>query len=238
MKAMRISFLILAVCLSFSVALLSSAASDTRPSSSPDTATPLMTFNPAIDTLALGRTSASWFIGAEPKEKLKTYTGFLTEGLQLMCMKSEGPDYYLQFYEDEQNGIRILKHGSNAPFAHDFTLDAFLLTKVTITGIETPIGVDYVEIKPFYCGLEGKKSAKETTFNGYLFAKLDNIGSMSEGPSYYLQGFDYSELLVAKKCNLWENDPNLHPLLNTKVTITGEMGDGGLIYTAVKPYTP
>lgn len=69
--------------------------------------------------------------------------------------------------------------------------------------------------------------------NGYLFAKLSNIASKSEGPAYYLQQSDYRESLVIKRVNLWENDPALHPLLGEKVVITGTQQGDGIIYQQI-----
>ncbi|MGD0551492.1 MAG: hypothetical protein ABSB25_02445 [Sedimentisphaerales bacterium] len=76
------------------------------------------------------------------------------------------------------------------------------------------------------------------TFDGFLFSKLDAIGTKSEGPVYYLQSFDYRENLVIKQANLWEADPNLQKFLSNKVTIEGQMTPGGIIYKSVKPHKP
>jgi hypothetical protein len=70
-------------------------------------------------------------------------------------------------------------------------------------------------------------------FDGYLFAKLQLIGSKSEGPIYLLQGWDYSEIPVVKAAALWENDPKLHPFLGQKVTITGKFGFDGIHYQKI-----
>ena len=40
-------------------------------------------------------------------------------------------------------------------------------------------------------------------FHGFIFSKLHLIGSKSEGPNYFLQQFDYSELPLAKQAQLW-----------------------------------
>lgn len=66
---------------------------------------------------------------------------------------------------------------------------------------------------------------------GYLFAKLSNIESKSEGPDYYLQQYDYKEYPVIKRVNLWENDPVLHPLLGQRVIITGIQQADGITYS-------
>lgn len=73
-------------------------------------------------------------------------------------------------------------------------------------------------------------------FDGYMFSKLDNIGSKSEGPKYFLQHFDYSESVVEKQVNLWQEDPNLHKYLNTKVTIEGKLSSGGIMYDKIMDY--
>lgn len=74
------------------------------------------------------------------------------------------------------------------------------------------------------------------TFHGYLFAKLQNIGTRSEGPDYYLQMFDYHEVVVLKQVHPWQNDPTLHPWLNHKVIIEGTMQVEGVSYERILPY--
>lgn len=75
-------------------------------------------------------------------------------------------------------------------------------------------------------------------FDGYLFSKLDCIGSKSEGPKYFLQYFDYKENVVIKQAHLWEEDPNLHRYLNKKVTIEGKLSYSGIIYEKINEYRP
>jgi hypothetical protein len=67
-------------------------------------------------------------------------------------------------------------------------------------------------------------------FDGYLFSKLALIGTKSEGPSYFLQQWDYGEIPVVKRSFPWAPDPQLHPFLGRKVTIWGEMGQEGIHY--------
>ena len=75
-------------------------------------------------------------------------------------------------------------------------------------------------------------------FEGFLFSKLQRIGSRSEGPDYFLQGWDYSETPVIKKAYLWEEDPTLQPFLGKKVTILGELTDGGIEYQKISELYP
>lgn len=75
-------------------------------------------------------------------------------------------------------------------------------------------------------------------FNGYLFSKLAAIGSRSEGPQYFLQQFNYEEHAVIKQVFMWQQDPILHPFLNKKVTIEGEMTYRGIEYALVSEYNP
>ena len=77
-----------------------------------------------------------------------------------------------------------------------------------------------------------------TQFHGFIFSKLHLIGSKSEGPSYFLQQFDYSEVPLAKQVELWQEDPDLQNVLGTKVTIAGNIVDGKLQYDKIKPYVP
>jgi len=74
------------------------------------------------------------------------------------------------------------------------------------------------------------------TFKGYMFTKLDNIGSKSEGPKYFLQLLEkpYDEVVVAKRVELWQEDPMLHQFLGKKVTIEGEIIDKKIKYQKVK----
>ena len=73
-------------------------------------------------------------------------------------------------------------------------------------------------------------------FDGYLFSKLDNIWSKSEGPKYFLQQFDYKEIVVIKQVHLWEEDPNLHKFLGKKVTIEGKLSYSGIVYEKIIDY--
>ncbi len=75
-----------------------------------------------------------------------------------------------------------------------------------------------------------------TTFNGYLFSKLANIGSKQEGPVYQLQQFDYKEHVVIKKVENWKQDPVLHPFLNKKVTIEGSQAISGIDYRKIRDW--
>lgn len=70
-------------------------------------------------------------------------------------------------------------------------------------------------------------------FEGYLFSKLFQIGSKSEGPVYFLQQFDYNEIAVTKKAFFWENDPTLHEFLGERVLIEGEMNNDGIVYEKI-----
>jgi hypothetical protein len=80
------------------------------------------------------------------------------------------------------------------------------------------------------------RSGAPGTYSGYLFCKLDNIGTKSEGRSYYLQKWDDSEVHIIKNGILWQSDPKLDEHLNTKVTINGTIEDGQLRYTNIEPF--
>ena len=69
--------------------------------------------------------------------------------------------------------------------------------------------------------------------DGFLFSKLANIGSRSEGPEYFLQEFDLKEIPIVKKAHLWEEDRVLQKHLATKVTIRGRLVDGHLHYEEI-----
>jgi hypothetical protein len=63
---------------------------------------------------------------------------------------------------------------------------------------------------------------------GILFLLKEGKGTLSEGPMYFLKPLDnykdnWSKILVRKKTNDWEEDPNLHKFLDKKVLIYGEI---------------
>jgi len=63
---------------------------------------------------------------------------------------------------------------------------------------------------------------------GILYAKTAGVGTLSEGPTYFIKPLDdyanrWSEIIVRKKTHLWENDPVLHKFIDKKVLILGEI---------------
>jgi hypothetical protein len=75
------------------------------------------------------------------------------------------------------------------------------------------------------------------TFKGFLFAKLERIGTRSEGPEYYLQflgeNADTKDFHIQKQSELWKIDPQLHPFLAQKVTIKGDIKDSIIQYEEI-----
>ena len=64
-------------------------------------------------------------------------------------------------------------------------------------------------------------------FNGILKMKMERVGSLSEGPEYYLKLFEpnefgQKELYIRKTGLLWEKDPILHKFIDKNVHIIGE----------------
>lgn len=84
-----------------------------------------------------------------------------------------------------------------------------------------------------------KKAVELEHFEGYLCAKLQLLGSRSEGPQYFLQDKEGKEIHVLKKVHLWEKDPALHACLGEQVTLLGRLRKEehkrrrGIEYTAV-----
>ena len=63
---------------------------------------------------------------------------------------------------------------------------------------------------------------------GILYAKTAGVGTLSEGPKYFIKPLDdyanrWSEILVRKKTHLWEKDRILHNFIDKKVLIFGEI---------------
>lgn len=72
-------------------------------------------------------------------------------------------------------------------------------------------------------------------FEGYLYAKLERLGTFSEGPEYYLQGRHGEEDRIVKKAELWKEDPILHDLLGERVIVYGEKTANGIVYERIVP---
>ena len=70
-------------------------------------------------------------------------------------------------------------------------------------------------------------------FEGYLYSKLRFIGTRSEGPFYFLQRWDYTEIPVVKKADSWEEDPLLHRHVARKVKIEGVQAINGILYDEI-----
>ena len=77
-----------------------------------------------------------------------------------------------------------------------------------------------------------------TTFHGFLFSKLQSIGTRSEGPGYFLQTFDGREIPIIKHASPWQPDPELQRYVGIKVTIEGELLGEAITYRVIKPYEP
>ena len=82
------------------------------------------------------------------------------------------------------------------------------------------------------------KDKPVTKFDGYLFSKLDKIGSKSEGPIYFLQKWNYLEIIVVKKVPPWKEDPQIHKFLGKKVTIEGDLRQGRIHYKKILDLQP
>ncbi len=81
-------------------------------------------------------------------------------------------------------------------------------------------------------------SAEELTVSGFLFSKLGMIGSKSEGPAYYLQKFDETEIKIKKHVPFFRDDPALRKHLGTKVTVKGQMEGSEFNYSSVEQCPP
>lgn len=65
------------------------------------------------------------------------------------------------------------------------------------------------------------------TYIGTIISKKSNVGTLSEGPDYYLKleepnEFGQIELFIRKEAQLWQEDPQLQPYVGKKVRLKGE----------------
>ncbi|MGB8601718.1 MAG: hypothetical protein WCD42_05920 [Rhizomicrobium sp.] len=73
-------------------------------------------------------------------------------------------------------------------------------------------------------------------FNGFLYEVLDAIGTEDEGPIYFLQQFNGTDLPILKKAAKDREDDTLQGLIGKKVTIEGNMLGQSIEYKRIGPY--
>jgi len=76
---------------------------------------------------------------------------------------------------------------------------------------------------------------KNTKYEGFIFTKLGSIGTRSEGPEYYIQLYNYKEIHIIKNGITFQSDKVLDKFVGKKAIIEGEMFEGQLRYTKIKP---
>lgn len=75
-------------------------------------------------------------------------------------------------------------------------------------------------------------------YNGFLYEVLDAIGTEDEGPIYFLQQFNGTDLPILKKATKGREDDTLQALIGKKVTIEGDMLGQSIEYKRIAPYSP
>lgn len=76
------------------------------------------------------------------------------------------------------------------------------------------------------------------TFDGFIFSKLTQIHSKSEGPAYFLQQWNYTEIPIIKNVEPCEDNSILNKYLGKKVTIKGVIEEAGIRYEELNEYDP
>lgn len=65
------------------------------------------------------------------------------------------------------------------------------------------------------------------SIKGKLISKVIGEGSLSEGPEYFIVPLEkyakWGEILVRKKCHMWQSDPILHPCIGKLVSIEADI---------------
>jgi hypothetical protein len=86
--------------------------------------------------------------------------------------------------------------------------------------------------------MNNKTTKTMEKFKGYVYSKLDRIGTKSEGPEYYLQDLSDSERPVdkhiKKKANLWMEDPILNQFIASKSIVSGNLEYDSINYESIK----
>ena len=79
-------------------------------------------------------------------------------------------------------------------------------------------------------------------YKGYLYAKLSDIGTKSEGPRYYLQSLSKNDNAkdyeIHKVTEAWMTDPSLHQHLAEKVIVKGSLKKDVIYYESISRENP
>lgn len=77
------------------------------------------------------------------------------------------------------------------------------------------------------------------SIEGFLFMRLERVGTRSEGPEYFLQRFDENpDLHIRKNVAPWQDEPALRKYLAMKVTITGVVQNSEMAYSSIVALKP
>jgi hypothetical protein len=97
--------------------------------------------------------------GRVTPEKSKTFDGYLFFKLGAICSKSEGPDYFLQLWDNRV--IHVNKEKGTMLWKPDPRLHPLLSKKVRITGERTQNGIDYSDVRELSFEEQCKGSSKK-----------------------------------------------------------------------------
>jgi len=95
------------------------------------------------------------------------------------------------------------------------------------------VGTIFVFLFAVLIALSVSANGETQTFTGNLFTKMENVGSKSEGPGYYLKLKDKTEMKIKKDAELWQEDPYLQRFVGTCIVIDGTMEGGMLNYEQI-----
>lgn len=80
-------------------------------------------------------------------------------------------------------------------------------------------------------------TADETVrVEGFLYEVLDGIGTKDEGPAYFLQQFNGTDLAIIKNASQTKEDSTLQSFVGKKVSISGERTGQAILYQRVEHF--
>ncbi|MBN1574039.1 MAG: hypothetical protein JW984_12655 [Deltaproteobacteria bacterium] len=86
-----------------------------------------------------------------------------------------------------------------------------------------------------FCSAAENGESEVATYVGFLFSRIERVGTKSEGPEYYLRTDGGEEIHLFKNATLWREDPVLQGYVNKRVSISGDLYEKELFYKEVKP---
>ncbi|GEM_PF-2616045 len=85
-----------------------------------------------------------------------------------------------------------------------------------------------------FCSVAENGENEVETHVGFLFSRIERVGTKSEGPEYYLRADGGDEIHLHKNAILWKEDPVLQEHIDKRVSVSGDLIGNELFYKKVE----